>query len=734
MRIFARHRIYSAILLLVMAGAGTLIWKTHADLLPLPDSLAPEVAGLQKMQVVDRNHVPLTVTYQNRWNIHDCVPLHEIPETLQQALVMSEDQRFFRHSGVDWTARLHALWQNLSALKAIRGASTISEQVVRMWHPRPRTAWARWLEGLEAVRLEKIFSKAEILEFYLNQVPYAGQRRGVVQAARCFFDRDLDTLNTAEMLALVVMVRAPSRLNVRRNAAGLMRSIRQLADRLLKNNIIDENRFSSITSSNLDVKAAGSPVRADHFAQHLYHLDLRADVRQNGRLNTTLDAGLQQIVQTILDHRIKDLKSRGAQNGAVLVVDHQLSEVLAWVNSGVYLDDVPASWIDAVTTPRQPGSTLKPLLYALALENGWTAATMVDDYPLSEPVGRGLHSYHNYSRTHYGPLRVREALGNSLNIPAVRAIQFVGVENFLDCLRAMEIRSLQQHPDFYGDGLALGNGEITLLELVGAYTALARRGIYRPLKYLMIEESRSPETRRVFSAETVSLIADILSDPQARRLEFGNGSLLRFPVQTAVKTGTSSDYRDAWAIGFNHRFTVGIWIGNLDSRATDGITGSNGPALLLRSVFAELNRHQDTRPLYLSPRLVKAEICRDSGLAADGHCASLSEWFVPGTEPNSKALPPEDGKTIYLQYPTQGMQLAMDPRIPEDQQAFVFKLANLPKDRPVDWYVDKKLVASLSTGKHMWILQQGTHSVRARIWSANLSQFWATHHPGRRRC
>jgi len=727
MRIITRYRTISAILLLGIAGAGALFWKTHASLLLLPESLALDTSGLRKVQIVDRNYVPLTVTYQNRWNFHDYLPLHDIPGMLQQAFVVSEDQRFFRHSGVDWQARLHALWQNLTALRSVRGASTISEQVIRMWHPRPRTPWSRWLEGIEAARLENLFSKGEILEFYLNQVPYAGQRRGVVQAARGFFDRDPDTLSTAEILALVVMVRAPSRLDVRKKPAGLIPSIRQLADRLLKYGVIDQGQYTTIRASALQVRVAASPGRADHFVHYLYRQQLPLKGRDKGRLCTTLDAGLQHVVQTILDHRIQDLKGRGARNGAVLIVDHQRNEILAWVNSGAHLDDVPASWIDAVTTPRQPGSTLKPLLYALALEKGWTAATLVNDYPLSEPVGRGLHSYHNYSRTHYGPIRVREALGNSLNIPAVRAIQFVGVENFLDCLHTLGVRSLQQHPDYYGDGLALGNGEITLLELVQAYTILARQGIYRPLKLLMTEETRRPGTRRIFSAETASLIGNILSDPEARRLEFGSGSLLRFLVQTAVKTGTSSDYRDAWAVGYNHRFTVGVWIGNLDQQATDGLTGSNGPALILRSMFAELNRHQDTRPLYLSPRLVKADICRDSGLAADGHCASLSEWFVTGTEPNAKKTThPLDEKTIYLQLPTQGMQLAMDPRIEKTQQAFMFKLANLPDNTPVDWYVDDKLVAAASTGEYLWNLQPGNHSVSTRIRQADSGQFQDT--------
>jgi penicillin-binding protein 1C len=713
-------------LLLATTAVGALIWKTYSDLLPIPTSLSLPTSGLRKMQVVDRNHRPLTVTYQNRWNSHDYLALHEFPAILRQAFIVSEDQRFYRHEGVDWIARLHALWQNFMAWRSVRGASTISEQVIRMWHPRARTLWSRWLEGLEAVRLENAFSKGQILEFYLNQVPYVGQRRGVVQAARYFFDRDPETLSTAEMLALVVMVRAPSRLDLRRQPAGLMRAIAWLADRLCQFRIISPRQYQAVLDADFQIQESRLPVRANHFIQYLSQLDPATQFQDGARLHTTLDSGLQHLVQTILDQRIKDLWESGAQNGSVLIVDHQQDEILAWVNSGAYRDDVPVSWIDGVTTLRQPGSTLKPLLYALALEKGWTAATLVDDSPLSKPVGQGLHSYHNYSRNYYGPLRVREALGNSLNIPAVRAVQFVGVENFLDCLHALGIRSLQQHPDYYGDGLALGNGEITLLELVRVYTVLARQGIYRPLQYLMTEASRPRETRTIFSVETASLVGHILSDPEARRLEFGNGSLLRFPIQTAVKTGTSSDYRDAWAVGFNHRFTVGAWIGNLDQRAMDGVTGANGPALILRSVFAELNRYRDTRPLYLSPKLVKFEICRDSGLPADGYCAAVSEWFRPGTEPISGEAAPEIQPTVYLQHPTQGMQLALDPRLPVDRQAFLFKLANLPDGIPVDWFVDNKLIASTSSGTYLWPLERGVHTVKVRFGSARSAQMQVT--------
>ncbi len=384
---------------------------------------------------------------------------------------------------------------------------------------------------------------------------------------------------------------------------------------------------------------------------------------------------------------------------------------MSWVVGYAGLKDKAFNQLDAVRTRRQPGSALKPLLYTNAFLRGWTAATQLDDSPLAEGVGLGMHTYHNYSRSHYGNISVREALGNSLNIPAIRTIQFVGPEKFLSFLRELGVESLSQHPNVYGDGLALGNGELTLFELVEAYTVLARMGDHKPLTALQ-GEHRQRNNRRIFSADIASLVADILSDPAARQKEFGWNSILNFPHQTAVKTGTSSDYRDAWALGFNDKYTVGVWVGNLDYSPMHEVTGSTGPALVLRAIFNELNRNRDAKPLYMSQQLVKHRICIATGQTADGKCEARDEWFVSGTGPEK--LPMSDNK-IRLRKPSRGLSLAMDPRIPDEHEYFEFSLSKLENVERVRWFVNEKLMATTNISRYLWKLSPGKFTARAEV-------------------
>ena len=698
----------------VTAFAGVMLWSvTSASLQRVPRVLLNAPATV-KPQVLDRRGQALTVTYQNHWNLHDRRALHDIPVFLQHAFILAEDKSFYTHAGVDWSARVHALGQNLVQGRVIRGASTITEQVVRMLHPRPRTVWSRWLEGWEARRLESAFSKADILEFYLNQVPYGANRRGVVQAARHYFDRDLSTLNRHEMLALAVLVRAPSRLDPNRNEATLQKSVRTLARRARRVELLSRQEFDRVAAGRLDLAAPQLPVQAHHFVEHVYRQLRAASLVDPSRVHTTLDAELQKKAQAILDERLAALSGRNVHNAGLLVIDHHTDEILAWV-SAHNGEGSTASWYDPVMVPRQPGSTLKPFLYATALEKGWTAATLIDDARLAKPVLWGLHDYHNYSRRHYGPVRLRDALGNSLNIPALKTIQYVGGNRFLARLNQLGVHSLRQHPDFYGDGLALGNGEITLLELVGAYATLARNGVYRPLR-IFRSTSTEAVSRRVFSPEASSLIADIISDADARRLEFGRASLLRFPVQTAIKTGTSSDYRDAWAIAFNHRYTAGVWMGNLNGQRMNRVTGARGPVLVVRSLFAELNRHAKTEPLRLDANLVKTRICRDTGLPVSGDCAARDEWFPSEKVPMSERSPTPQEPRPRFQRPSNGLLLAMDPRIPDELEAFEFALEGLEAAHWIEWYVDGRSMHAGKDSAYLWRLERGVHTAWARVW------------------
>lgn len=701
---------------------GLLAWQTCNALLPFPSSLLPADDTVRRTQIVDQHGTPLSVTFQNPWNMHDHVPLHAIPAFLQQAFITAEDQRYYTHHGVDWAARLHALSQNLRARRVVRGASTITEQVVRLFHPRPRTVWSRWLEGFEAMQLEARFSKAAILECYLNQVPYARQRRGVVQAARLYFDRALDTLNRHEMLALVVLVRAPSRLDLLRSHTPLHTPLQYLAQRLHAEQRLTPAEYQQIRTQALSLTSPRLPVEASHFVRYVRRLDLPPALWHHGRLTTTLDASLQQQAQALLEGRLRDLRALGVTDGALMVVDHHSNDMLAWVSAG-------GSQVDAVTTPRQPGSTLKPFLYALALERGWTAATLIEDAPLAQPIGVGLHTYRNYSGQHYGWLRLREALGNSLNVPAVRSVDFVGVPAFLAQLHSLGFRSLRESAEHYGNGLALGNGEVTLFELVQAYATLARQGLFAPLRVLPYEVPGQAPQRRVYSAPVSAIIANILADPEARRLEFRQTNLLRFPVDTAVKTGTSSDYRDAWAVGFSHHYTAGVWMGNLQQRPMRDVTGSIGPALVLRALFATLHRDLETQGLPRSPQLVAARICRLTGQRASAHCPTMPEWFVPGTVPEHicPLHPPAQAPAALaspapspprLIRPTPGLQLALDPRIPDALEVLPLLLPREVRPVQVEWLVDGQVIGS--TARHvrqfLWPLVRGTHTAQARVW------------------
>lgn len=639
------------------------------SLTPLPDSLTG--TGNDRILFFDKNGNPLNTVVTDGLNVFDTLESHEIPDVVKRLFVAAEDKDFYTHRGVDVRAVAAAVWQNASAGRIVRGASTVSEQAVRLMAPRPRTLFSKIMEGIDALRLERRFSKDDILTFYLNQVPYAANRRGIKQAARYYFGKTPDRLSLRETTALAVLVRAPSAFDLYRNPERLEKRVSAQLAAFAEKGLISPAERAAADADRLRVKEPEETTDAAAF------LRFAGKNKKGGTVRTTLDSALQRHVQRLARQRLEDLRDRLVSNAAVIVLERKTGNVLAWVSEST---DETTVKIDALLTPRQPASVQKPLLYALALEKGMTDTTEVVDEPLIRAVGTGTHRFKNYSRRHYGRLTLRQALANSLNIPAVKVIEAVSVPAYYDFLRRTGVSTLTKSPDFYREGLALGNAEIPPYEIARAWLMLANGGV---LKNIRANKDDPFEERRLLSEKTAATIGDILADPLARQLEFDTDGVLNFPVRTAVKTGTSTGYRDAWAFGYSYDFLVGVWIGNLTYRPMRDVTGASGAAPLLRSVFSRLARAKATGVLP----------------------------FVASSAPSGKTKTENDAPVI-LQ-PQNGTTLAVDPRLPNDVQAYKFELSALPDGAEAIWFVDGKRVG---TGQNFfWSPVRGEHSVSAEV-------------------
>lgn len=501
------------------------------------------------------------------------------------------------------------------------------------------------------------------------------------------------------MLALAAMVRSPSRLDPRRNPKLLRDAMQRLAKNIGYEEKFEPFDLAARKAKNINISGAIRYIRDTHHAN-------------SNKINSTIDYSMQEFASNLLEQRLQKLKPQNAHHAAMLVVNHQTGQILAWVNAAVKEE---GSAYDSVTVPRQPGSAMKPFVYAMALEKNWQAATQILDAPLSSAIGAGQHQYRNYSGKYYGLITMRQALGNSLNIPAVKAVQYVGLENYMQRLMNLGFTTLQHSADIYGDGIALGNAEVTLLELVQAYTVFPNNGRLRKLRIIQDIENAVDQ---VFSPEISYVISNILSDRNARGLEFGAHSVLNMPGQVAVKTGTSTDYRDAWTIAYNDRYIVGVWIGNLDQEPMDGVTGSTGPALVARSMMHELSKRS---PAYIFNRpksLQNASICKEPYRIKqyDEDCNSIDDIFIGN--PTNAVLTYKTNLRAdnwWIAHPTEGLKFAMDPRIPDELEMINFRIGgNIADNTKIIWQVNDQTYTSQNSS-FKWPMQKGQFDLTATI-------------------
>lgn len=605
---------------------------------PLPAALSTQPPA--SLRVLDRHGRLLDEYRPEPGRRSGGVRLGKLPDHVTAAVLAAEDVRFRQHPGFDPFAMLRALGQALWHRRIVSGASTITQQLARNLVPRPRTLRGKLQEILIALRIERELDKDRILEEYLNRIDFAPGLQGLEAASRHFFDKPAQRLDLAEAALLAGLPRGPSLYNP---ARGVERA-RQRRDRILS-----RMEKAGLASSEAVQRAQAQPVRlhpgfrlggAEHLVRALGTGKLSAARSPTLReVRTTLDGDLQAVVQGLTRQVIARLAEHDASSAAVLVVDNTSREVLAHVGAPDFWSQAALGQNDGTLALRQPGSALKPFVYTAALQSlGYTAATLLPDIELHLPTPQGDYSPRNYDGTYRGPVRLRYALANSLNVPAVYTAQRVGPQRVLTELRRFGFTSLERDSSHYGAAIALGDGEVTLAELAAAYATLANRGRYRPLRYstdsTLTQQDEPHGEVQVVPEPVADLLTDILADPRARQAAFGRNSVLDLPFPVAVKTGTSKGFRDNWTIGYTREVTVAVWVGNFDGRPMRNSSGVTGAGPLFRDVMLAAMRSRTPEPLIRLEHFETVRICASSGRRATHLCPhQLDEHFLPGRAP-----------------------------------------------------------------------------------------------------
>jgi penicillin-binding protein 1C len=654
-------------------------------------------------QLLDRHGEPI---HELRVDAHGrrlaWTPLTAISPALQQAVIATEDHRFLSHHGVDFTAIAAATAGRLARRRA-RGASTITMQLAAMLDPRiaragvrQRTAAQKLRQMLAACALERRWSKPQILEAYLNLVTYRGEIEGVNAASRVMFGKTPDGIDAGEALVLAALIKAPNA-----HAAALARRVEALRIAIGHSaqppDVSSERVSSAQASSTVDRALAA---RARDFTRVTLAPRVAEQLLRDGHLTaqSTLDRDLQAFALDALRRHVAEVHNRNVDDGAVLVVENSTGEVWAYVGGTGALSSAP--YVDGVRAMRQPGSALKPFLYALALERHLlTPASLLEDTPLELPEQRGLYRPLDYDREFRGLVSTRVALASSLNVPAVRTIDMVGVEAFTGHLRALGFTGIVEQGDYYGAALALGSADVRLWDLVNAYRTLANRGRYSAMR---LTGGGAPEpARQIYSPATAFLVSDILADRASRATTFGLENTLATRFWSAVKTGTSKDMRDNWCVGYTGRFTVGVWVGNFSGASMHDVTGITGAAPVWLDVMN-----------YLDQRFGGGAIARPAGVTSrtvefpQAVEPERQEWFIAGTEPNRQAAHLDDTPRILS--PAPDTVIAFDPDIPAEGQRVAFVAsAGAGGSR---WMLDHKSLGSVN-GVMLWTPSPGVHTL-----------------------
>lgn len=565
------------------------------------------------------------------------LPEGKIPSLVAQAFIAAEDQRFWCHPGIDAVAVLRAAGQNLAAGRIVSGASTLTMQLSRLAYPGPRTYHRKILEAVRSLRIEQTLSKEEVLRAYLDRVPLGGNLVGVETASLAYFNKSASDLTPGEAASLAALAKAPTAWRPwGPRADRLAARQRWILGRMAQLGFLSPQELAAARQEPLVFHGAGRgapilPFQAPHLVQIALSRGKSSRTTQ-GRLATTLDLSLQQRVEALVRSHRTQLARAGASQAAAVVVDNRTMAVLALVGS-LHYGPRDQGFNNGVTALRSPGSTLKPFLYAQALDQGFSSAAVLEDVERHYRTPRGEFNPANFDRSSHGPVSFREALGNSLNLSAVHLLNQVGPSAYYDTLiRLHLINHPERGPEHYGLGLVVGNPEVTLLQLTAAYATLANGGLYRPLRFTS-GDPVDPGVQ-VFSPQAAYIVTDILADPLARTRIFGGAPAMNPVCRLALKTGTSTRYRDCWCVAYSPEFTIAVWVGNFNGQPTARLSGASGAAPIVAEIAHEVFAGTVPQDFPRPQGIISRNVCSFSGLVPGPGCIhQRQELFIAGAEP-----------------------------------------------------------------------------------------------------
>ncbi len=615
---------------------------------------------------------------------HTTVPLDEIPSACRQATIAVEDASFYSNPGVDLVGIARAVWINVTGGEVLSGGSTITQQVARNMLLDPqeraeRTLARKLRESILAWRLARAYSKDDILALYLNQTYYGHLAYGIESAAQTYFGKSARNLDLAECALLAGLPQAPALFDPLSDPQAAKDKQAIVIDLMVKNRWLGDEEAKLAKNEPLQFAASPFPVEAPHFAFYVWGLleekyASRPEVLYSGlTITTTVDLDLVHTAEGIVNRRLgaladdKDSAPHNANNAALVALDPRTGQILAMIGSPDYFNGEISGAVNMAVAPRQPGSAIKPITYAAAFDPAlcgdsplpdsgrgaggvrsacpWTPATMILDVRTAFVTQEGF-SYvpQNYDRSFHGPVLAREALGGSLNVPAVKALDHVGLSHVLALAGRMGLTTLSDANRF-GLALTLGGGEVRLIDLTSAFGVFGNGGLrLAPVSILEVSDSKgniierwhAREGERVLDARVAYLINDILSDNQARLATFGPNSVLQIGRAAGVKTGTTTDFRDNWTVGYTPDLAVGVWVGNADNAPMVNVTGVSGAGPIWHEFIRAALTGKPETPFTQPAGLARAEVCALSGLLPTDTCPlRKTEIFIDGTQPTA---------------------------------------------------------------------------------------------------